>query len=193
MGKIFYIMGKSASGKDTLYKCLMEKYEDRLKNIIGYTTRPIREGEKDGVEYFFTTEDVVKKLDEEGKIIELREYQTMVGPWKYFTANDGQIDLEKNDYLLIGTLQSYLSMREYFGQEYLIPIYIELDDGKRLTRALNREKNQKKPNYAELCRRYLADDADFSEEKLLEAGITRRFENDNLEDTIHSILEYMNL
>ena len=58
---------------------------------------------------------------------------------------------------------------------------------------MNREKNQKKPNYAELCRRYLADDADFSEEKLLEAGITRRFENDNLEDTIHSISEYMNL
>ena len=52
MGKIFYIMGKSASGKDTIYKRILQEYEKTVKHIIGYTTRPIREGEQDGVEYF---------------------------------------------------------------------------------------------------------------------------------------------
>ena len=50
MGKIFYIMGKSASGKDTIYKELIEKMP-KFHSIVPYTTRPMREGEKDGVEY----------------------------------------------------------------------------------------------------------------------------------------------
>ena len=53
MGKLFYIMGKSSSGKDTIYKRLMEDGDLSFKNIVGYTTRPIREGETNGKEYFF--------------------------------------------------------------------------------------------------------------------------------------------
>ena len=52
MGKIFYLMGKSSSGKDSLFKKIKERIPE-LKNIILYTTRPIREGEQNGVEYHF--------------------------------------------------------------------------------------------------------------------------------------------
>ena len=58
-----------------------------------------------------------------------------------------------------------------------MPIYIEVEDGERLSRALNRERMQESPKYEELCRRFLDRCERFSEEKLKEAGITRRFVN----------------
>ena len=91
--------------------------------------------------------------------------------------DDGQIDLARADYLVIGTLESYRRMRAYYGQEYVAPVYIEVEDGERLTRALERERCQEIPRYAELCRRFLADTADYSEENMEELGITRRYLN----------------
>ena len=94
MGKIYCIMGKSATGKDTIYKRLLADEKLNLKKIVTYTTRPIRAGEKPGDEYFFIGEDDVKKLDEEGKIVELRAYNTVHGIWKYMTVADENIDLK---------------------------------------------------------------------------------------------------
>ena len=91
MGHIFYLMGKSSSGKDTIYKEIQKRIVT-LHQIVLYTTRPIRVGEEDGKEYFFVKEEQQKKLAEEGKIIELRAYNTIHGVWKYFTVNDKQID-----------------------------------------------------------------------------------------------------
>lgn len=48
MGKIFYIMGKSSSGKDTIYSRLLEDSQLGLSRIVLYTTRPMREGEQEG-------------------------------------------------------------------------------------------------------------------------------------------------
>ena len=118
-------------------------------------------------------------------------YHTVHGDWTYFTVDDGHIDLDNNDYLLIGTVQSFSNIRKYFGKDMVIPIYIEVDDGIRLQRALTREMSQKEPKYAEMCRRFLADAEDFSEEKLNEAGIDKRFSNDFLEDTITNIETYI--
>ena len=187
MSKIFYLMGKSASGKDTIYKRIMERMPE-LKNIIIYTTRPIREGERDGVEYFFIDEDRLQELQEAGKVIELRAYNTVHGVWKYFTVDDGQFD-SAEDVIAIGTLESYVQLKSYFGEDKLVPIYIEVDDGLRLERALSRERQQKVPKYEELCRRFLADAADFSEEKLREAGIVRRFANVDMEECIDEIVK----
>ena len=139
----------------------------------------MRAGVKNGVEYFICDEKKVEELEREGRIIELRAYDTIHGIWKYFTVNDDQIDLEHQNYLIIGTLESYLKIRDYFGKEKVVPIYIEVEDGERLSRALNRERMQESPKYEELCRRFLADAKDFSEEKLNEAGITRRYQNDD--------------
>ena len=177
MSRIFYIMGKSASGKDHIYKALLSRRKLSLKPIVLYTTRPMRRGEENGREYFFSDEKHLEELRKAGRIIEERCYQTISGPWYYFTADEGQIDLNKNDYLGIGTLESYSQMVRYYGRDVMVPIYIEVDDGIRLERALKRERKQRPPRYEEMCRRFLADQMDFSEEKIVRAGISRRFEN----------------
>ncbi|MDF2510806.1 MAG: hypothetical protein K0S04_672 [Herbinix sp.] len=194
MGKIFIVMGKSSTGKDTIYKKLMECEELNLKTAIMYTTRPIRKSEEDGVEYYFVNEETLIELQKQNKIIEHRAYQTIHGIWHYFTVNDGQINLGEADYLMIGTLETYEQIREYFGQDKVVPLYIEVEDGTRLARALKREQKQEHPKYAEMCRRYLADEEDFSEENLKKVGIKKRYNNFDinncLSEVIHDIKNY---
>ena len=191
MGKIYCVMGKSSSGKDTIYREIMARGELPLERIVPYTTRPIREGETPGKEYIFCDETQVQTLLAEDRVVELRTYQTVYGPWKYFTVDDGQIDLEAHSYLYIVTLEGYRKIRAYFGNERVVPIYIEVEDGERLLRAIARERQQKTPQYEEMCRRFLADAADFSREKLEEAGVDRVFENRELEQTIREVTEYI--
>ena len=190
MGKIYCVMGKSSSGKDTVYKKLKEQ-DKEFRLIVPYTTRPIREGEKDGVEYYFVDPEQFRAMKEDGKVIESRSYNTKCGIWTYFTADDGQIDLSAADYLLIGTLVSYQALREYFGEEAIVPVYLEVEDGLRLARALERERRQEKPKYAEMCRRFLADEEDFSEENLIKSGITERFGNEDFTECLNKIQRYI--
>ena len=192
MGKIYYIIGKSSSGKDTIFKQLLAEKDLNLKNIVSYTTRPIRNGEQDGVEYYFVNEKVIEAARNNKKLIELRSYNTCHGIWKYFTLEDHQINLQNENYLMIGTLESFVHIRDYFGREAVLPVLIELDDGERLQRALERERAQEIPKYEEMCRRFLADSEDFSERKIVEAGIEKRFYNDNLDRCLDQIKEYMN-
>lgn len=191
MGKIFCLMGKSSSGKDTLYQLLLKKEDLHLSRVIPYTTRPKRHLEKDGREYFFVDDRRQQEMENAGKIIELRSYDTIHGIWKYFTADDGQIRLESNNYLIIATLEAYEKMLLFFGKDSIVPIYVEVEDGVRLQRALDREKLQEIPKYAELCRRFLADTEDFAEEKLSHAGVERRFYNASLADICEEIAEYI--
>lgn len=107
MGKIFYVMGKSSSGKDTIFRELMKDETLGLQEIVLYTTRPIRAGEKDGVDYHFVDDEVLRRFQKEEKVIELRCYNTVMGVWKYFTVDDEHMELERKDYLAIGTLVSY--------------------------------------------------------------------------------------
>ncbi len=191
MGHIFYITGPSSSGKDTIFKSLLEQEDLHLKNIVMYTTRPIREGEVEGIEYNFVTEKELKRLRRTGRVIEERSYNTFHGIWTYFTVSDEQIELDKNDYLMIGTVESFIKTKGYFGIKKVVPIFIEVDDGIRLQRALDREKAQEKPKYQELCRRYLADASDFSEENIQKADIRRRFHNETLENCIEEVVDYI--
>ena len=193
MGKIFCVMGKSATGKDTIYQKLLNESKLELKRIIPYTTRPIREGEVEGREYHFCTEKDVQSLEREGRIVELRAYNTVYGVWKYFTVDDGNIQLDKENYLLIGTLEAYSKIRNYFGAEKVIPIYIEVEDGERLLRAIAREKLQDIPKYEEMCRRFLADAKDFSDENLKAEGIEKRFVNVELSDTLAKVENYIQM
>lgn len=189
MNEIIFIMGKSSSGKDTVFRQLLNDRSLGLKGVVLYTTRPIRSGETNGVEYNFVSDEKADEFLKAGKVIEMRTYQTVYGPWRYFTADDGQINLESGDrYIVIGTLEAYGDFVKYFGQDHILPIYIEVDDGIRLQRALDRERQQEKPKYAELCRRFLADCQDFSEEKLQAAGISRKFYNNgDIKECIEAI------
>lgn len=190
MGKIAVLMGKSAAGKDAVYKRMMAANRFGLHRVVPYTTRPIRAKEQEGREYHFVTPAEAQRMADAGKVIEQRTYQTIAGPWTYFTADDGQID-EAHDYLVIGTPEAYMGFLDYFGAARLVPIYIYSDDDERLLRAIRREKKQETPNYAEVCRRFLADEKDFSEEALQAAGITRRFYNRDLMQVMAEIEQYL--
>jgi guanylate kinase len=192
MFKLFIVMGKSATGKDTIFQKLKENSNLNLKTVVGYTTRPIRNGEADGVEYFFVEEEKLKELQANNKVIEHRAYQTMHGVWNYFTVDDGQINLNKSSYIMIGTLESYAQIKEYYGNETVVPIYIEVEDGMRLQRALLREQKQKIPKYAELCRRYLADEEDFSNENLNKLNVEKRYKNHVLDECLKEIIKDIN-
>lgn len=192
MGKIFCVMGKSSTGKDTIYKKILDNSELSLERIVTYTTRPIRQGEQNGVEYYFTDEEGYKALSASGKIVEERVYNTVHGPWRYFTVDDENIR-DNADYLVIGTLEAYSGLRKYYGENRVCPIFVTVDDGVRLQRALDREKQQENPQYEELCRRFLADAADFSPEKISEAGIDKFFINNDLQECIAEIVEYINM
>lgn len=191
MGKIVYLMGKSSTGKDTIFKELLSGGTIPLETIVPYTTRPIREGEKDGVEYFFTDEEGFQKWKAAGKIIEDREYHTFHGLWRYFTVDDGQFASDEKNYIMIGTIASYCKLKKYFGRDKMLPVMIELDDGIRLQRALDRERKPENQRYEEMCRRFLADAEDFAEENIRAAGITRRFCNDDLQRCLAEIREYI--
>ncbi|MGI6020319.1 MAG: guanylate kinase [Lachnospiraceae bacterium] len=202
MSKIFYIMGKSASGKDKIYKMITGKDKHRkkaplshlLKPLVLYTTRPIRENEKDGEQYHFVTSDFLELKQKEGKIIERRDYHTVCGIWSYCTLDDGTVgdDGNSQNYIGIGTLESFVRLREYYKDGTIVPIYIEVSDEKRLKRAMKREAGQQCPNYKEMCRRFIADSEDFSDEKIAAAGITRVFSNDGkVEDCLKEVEHFI--
>lgn len=189
MSKIFFVLGKSCSGKDTIFQYLKENKELNLKTVVGYTTRPMRQGETEGVEYHFVSKEKLQEMKDNGKVIECRDYNTVHGVWSYFTADDGQIDLGKENYLYIGTLESYNDMVKYYGKDIVVPLYVEVENGERLERAVKREREQSQPKYAELCRRFLADEEDFKEENIEKAGIAKRYVNDDLDRCLEKIVQ----
>lgn len=222
--KLYILMGKSATGKDTLYRELRKRHPG-LAPVIPYTTRPIREGEVPGESYIFVTEEKMRDMEKTGRVIESRCYHTVKGDWYYFTADDEQLSDEikamditgkiasecdgvsgnredalpcKTDsiknitgHIMITTLEGYEKLRDYFGKDKVVPIYIEVDDITRMERALDRERLEDKPCVAELCRRYLADEEDFSTERLNGAGIGSGISNITIEEAIAAIEKKM--
>ena len=189
MGKIFFILGKSSSGKDTIFQKIKENNELGLKTVVGYTTRPMRENEVDGEEYFFVDRDRLEELKNEDKVIESRDYNTVHGIWSYFTVDDGQIDLNQDNYLYIGTLESYEQVRNFYGEDKVVPLFIEVEQGERLRRAVLREIEQSEPKYEELCRRFLADEQDFREEEINRLGIEKKYMNEDLDTCVDEIVK----
>ena len=188
MHHLFYLMGKSASGKDTIYQELQRRLA--LRPLILHTTRPRRADEQDGREYYFIGQKELEDLRRSNSLIEERTYHTKEGDWTYCTAKNA-VDPAAGSCLGIGTLESFRKLRTCFGAETVIPLYIEVEDGIRLQRALDRERAQSEPKYAELCRRFLTDTEDFSEAQLQSAGIVRRFQNLSLEACIAELESYI--
>ncbi len=190
---IYIIIGKSGSGKDTIFKKL---FKDGLKlnKIVTYTTRPMRTGEKDGVEYNFISEDEYSKIDKD-RIIEERSYNVITDKehcvWRYLTLKDN-IDIDNKDYICIGTIESVRKMQSLYGSK-IKPIYVDVDNNVRIERAVSREEKNSKPNYRELVRRFLADEVDYSTSELYSIGIDEHntFINDNLDKCCMSIKNFI--
>ena len=183
---IYYICGKYAVGKDSIFQELVKRSD--LKRIIPYTTRPMRPMEKEGEEYHFLLEEEFLKLLSEGKMMESRSYDTAFGLWYYGTAYEEGFREKGKGFLCIGTLESYNSIKDYLGQEFIQPVYIELEDELRLSRAKAREQGNDPKALEELERRFQADNKDFSEEKLREAGIKKRYHNLDFDKCVEEIL-----
>ncbi len=163
MGKLFCIIGKSGSGKDTVFAGILQKNKS-LSPVITYTTRPIRTNETDGREYHFVDEKTMLSLENEGKVIERRTYHTVCGDWHYFTC---KIDLTGNTgHIMIGTADVADKLYQYYHPDDVVIIYLELPDKERLLRCIDRESTQKTPNYSELCRRFIADEKDFAPDRI---------------------------
>lgn len=195
MNKMYMLMGKSSSGKDTIKNLLFKKFTPEewdkfhLSEVTMYTTRPIRTGEINGKDYWFVDNSFLEEAKRNDKIVEIRQYNTEHGIWSYFT-HINSINLQTNNYIYLNTLEAYYKLVNYYDKDSIIPYYIYVkDDGERLLRALNRERKQENPKYAELCRRYLADEEDFSIDKLKAIPDLKWYENDNLEECTEQIYQ----
>lgn len=193
MGKIILFMGPSNSGKDTIIRTLVKENKFAFKEMIMSTTRPMRTGEIEGREYYFKTVEEMLDLEKQGKIIEKRKYDTVYGPWYYFTTST-TIDLGNNNYIGSNTLKGLDQFVKFYGMENIISLLIKVDDGIRLQRALDREKMEKNPKYQELCRRFLADSIDFSEENINKRPITSIINNNSsLDNTMEEVEKVLKL
>ena len=90
MGKIYCIIGKSGTGKDTVLAELLKNSKLSITKIVPYTTRPQREGEVEGVNYHYVSKFELNQMEAEGKVIEKRSYNTVHGEWIYFTFVAGK-------------------------------------------------------------------------------------------------------
>ena len=162
-----------------------------LRTIVPYTTRPIRAGEENGVEYFFTDETGFQTLREQGKVIEDRAYNTVYGIWRYFTVDDGQIDLAEQNYLMIGTLEAYTKMIAYFGAERFcrsISSWLMACAYSGHWTGNSDRRNRSTRKCAGDSWRTVQISA---EEKLAAAGIRDRFENTDLTKCLKDITKYL--
>lgn len=185
--KIFVIMGKSASGKDTIFQQVCSQYD--VSPIVYYTTRPRRITEENGKDYFFVPISVIENAEQNGTLIEKRVYNTVNGLWTYATINDGQFNTD-NNLIVVLPPKGYESFVKYFGKDKVVPVLIHVPDGIRLRRSLERDEKQANPNYAETCRRFLADTEDF---KNLTVDANLTFTNDNLDLCVENIARALNL
>lgn len=159
--RIFCLVGKSCSGKDTLCARILERCPE-LVPVIPHTTRPRRTGEAEGQNYCFVTEQQLRQYEARGQVIEKREYHTVQGLWTYFTL---RFPLDR-DRFLITTLDGARALMDAYGPRAVYIVYLHVDDRTRLLRCIDREAGQEHPDYAEVCRRFLADQSDFSEARL---------------------------
>lgn len=150
--KIVALMGEAGSGKDTILHRIMEKYPSYFNEIISCTTRPPRQGEKEGVNYhFLSVEDFIRKILN-GDMLEATEFNG----WHYGTDSQS-LTIDK---INIGVFnpEGVRCLQEDENIELYV-FYVRAAGKQRLLRQLNREEN---PDVNEIIRRYKADTEDFS-------------------------------
>jgi guanylate kinase len=149
--KIVALFGKSGSGKDTVLKALC-KNQSTYNRIISSTTRPPREGEVDGKDYYFLDNIAFAEKILNGSFIEATGFKN----WFYGT-DISSLDASRIN-IGVFNINAIECLKEDSNLE-VYPILIEAKDSIRLKRILSREED---PDCEEICRRFLADKKDFS-------------------------------
>ena len=159
---ITILCGKSASGKDTLLNELVKSGE--FESLISTTSRPMRDGETDGKEYHFVSREEFEKRLAEGKFIEHRSYNTLVGgnpdTW-YYGMEKRDLDPNKN-YLVILDLEGAKAFQQVYGKDNTLAVFVEAPDAIRTDRAMSRGSFDE----SEWKRRLADDNIKFSEENV---------------------------
>lgn len=151
--KVIAICGKSAAGKDTLLQGMLNHEKEEFHEIISHTTRPPREGEVDGKNYHFITDDIFMRKIWHNEMLETAKYRN----WWYGTA----IDALDEDKINIGVFnrKGLDSLKNYKGDLDLYIVYVDASDKTRLLRSLHREED---PDVKEIVRRYQADEEEWN-------------------------------
>ena len=154
MYKVIVLFGKSASGKDTILKWILNNIEN-TSGIVSYTTRPPRDYEVDGKDYYFISNEEFTEKVLNKEMLEA----TCFNNWFYGAG----ITTLKQDKINVGVFNvEGINCLIQDNRIEILPIYVYASDKTRLLRSLNREES---PDCAEICRRFFTDDEDFKEEK----------------------------
>lgn len=152
MYKIIAFIGKAGSGKDTILHQVIAE-DSNLHEIVSCTTRPRREGEVEGVNYFYLTPEQFGDKVLHDEMLEA----TCFNDWFYGTSYDSL----RSDVINVGVfnptgIDSLLARPDVEVTTY----YIQASSKTRLLRQLNREGS---PDVDEIIRRYSADEIDFAD------------------------------
>lgn len=178
--KLVAIVGKAGSGKDYLLNYLCDNYKDFHK-IISATTRPQREGEQEGVNYYYLSNEEFAKQILEDKFLEA----TVFNDWCYGT----QLSALDNNKINIGVFNP--TGIETLQQDNRIETYvikIDATDKERLIRQLNREED---PNVHEIIRRFKTDEIDFEDSDFTINAYFPNYENFPFEANVYMLMEFI--
>ena len=125
---LFCIVGKSASGKDSLCNALKER--TGIKFVCSYTDRPIRCGEVDGVEHFFVSKEDMDKLFERDDILA----KTQIGEYRY-CATVESLGAETKLYIVDPNGIKYIRRNQNKLGIFPVVLYIDCADDIRFERA----------------------------------------------------------
>lgn len=145
---ITVLVGQCCSGKDSIARELIKNYG--YKRVVSNTTRPMRTGEKEGVDYYFWDE-----LPFNRDVVSLKEYHTAQGTWYYWFEVDDIKEAGESDenYIAIADVDGAMFFEEYGAKI----IYISSDFRLRFKRYYNRVSRDENPDYKEMARRLLVD------------------------------------
>ena len=184
--KVIILLGKSASGKSTIEKRL-ESVEIGTR-AISTTTRKPRTNEKNGVDYYFVTEDEFNKSLENGEFVENSEYPMVSGNAKY-GINKKHIDLDSNNVIAVLNPDGMRQIVGRLGKENIVSIYIKRNDRDRVISALSRDESDLLETLEEVLRRVKADKIDFDG---IENEVDYVVENDNMFTAICEVIGIIN-
>lgn len=152
--KLAILFGESGSGKDYIFKKLVEKYPNLFNPIVRMTTRPKRKGEVNKKTYTFVSEEVMAQELLDNNILAVEIFNG----W-YYGLPANSFDENKINLCILAPQSIEILEQDKPNDLQLYKFYIQADDKVRLERSLKREKN---PDCVEVCRRFLADKTDFS-------------------------------
>lgn len=157
-GKILFLCGKGGTGKDSVLNMLLKAYPTMFTRYVLTTTRDMRYGEIEGVEYHFCDTETFLDRDNKGEFIIVEKYSIANGNTNFYGVGD--IPVDDTVYVLCGTNTQFYKLKEIYGDR-VVGVYLYNTSYTSLTRMLSRLRDRTEYNVLESCRRVLSDSYDY--------------------------------